>query len=86
VEAQFAKKALRTILLACREYSYDEYKQLKADNEDFATPESRQVLERDLTAVAVLALEDPLRPEIVGAMQKCREAGITVRMVTGDNL
>lgn len=44
------------------------------------------MLEKDLTAVALFGLEDPLRPEIVGAIKKCNEAGITVRMVTGDNL
>jgi len=29
---------------------------------------------------------DPLRDEIVDSVQKCKSAGINIRMVTGDNL
>lgn len=29
-------------------------------------------------------IQDPLRPEVKLAVQKCHNAGITVRMVTGD--
>jgi Ca2+ transporting ATPase len=31
-----------------------------------------------------VGIEDPLRPEVPGAIEKCYEAGIDVRMVTGD--
>ena len=36
--------------------------------------------------ICIFALQDPLRPEIKDAVQKCYQAGITIRMVTGDNL
>ncbi|QIG79396.1 cation-translocating P-type ATPase [Stakelama tenebrarum] len=38
-----------------------------------------------LTLIGCLALFDPLRPEAVEAIGQCREAGIAVRMVTGDH-
>ncbi len=41
---------------------------------------------RDLTLLCVVGIEDPLRPEVPRAIRKCQQAGITVRMVTGDNL
>merc|ERR1719460_3185166 len=39
-----------------------------------------------LTMVAITAIEDPLREEVPPAIAQCYEAGIDVRMVTGDNL
>uniref|UniRef100_A0A8C5LS51 Calcium-transporting ATPase n=1 Tax=Leptobrachium leishanense TaxID=445787 RepID=A0A8C5LS51_9ANUR len=40
----------------------------------------------DLTCIAVVGIEDPVRPEVPEAIQLCQRAGITVRMVTGDNI
>ncbi|KAM9584617.1 plasma membrane calcium-transporting ATPase 3 isoform 2-T2 [Morphnus guianensis] len=40
----------------------------------------------ELTCIAVVGIEDPVRPEVPEAIRKCQRAGITVRMVTGDNL
>lgn len=39
-----------------------------------------------LTLIAIIGLEEPLRPEVPNAVATCRAAGIRVRMVTGDNL
>uniref|UniRef100_A0A673XD99 Calcium-transporting ATPase n=1 Tax=Salmo trutta TaxID=8032 RepID=A0A673XD99_SALTR len=40
----------------------------------------------ELTAVCVVGIEDPVRPEVPDAIIRCQRAGITVRMVTGDNI
>ncbi|KAK5614156.1 Plasma membrane calcium-transporting ATPase 4 [Crenichthys baileyi] len=40
----------------------------------------------ELTCIAVVGIEDPVRPEVPEAISKCQRAGITVRMVTGDNI
>ncbi len=42
-------------------------------------------LEEDLIFAGLAGLEDPPRPEVPAALQKCREAGIAVIMVTGDH-
>ena len=42
-----------------------------------------QELEQQLTLIALLGISDPLRPEVVPAIQQCNRAGITVRMLTG---
>lgn len=39
-----------------------------------------------LTCLAIVGIEDPVRPEVPNAIQKCQKAGICVRMVTGDNI
>jgi Ca2+-transporting ATPase len=38
-----------------------------------------------LTFAGFVGLLDPLRPEVPEAIQRCREAGISVRMITGDH-
>ncbi|CAN1256210.1 Putative calcium-transporting ATPase 11, plasma membrane-type [Linum perenne] len=38
------------------------------------------------TLVAVVGIKDPVRPGVREAVQTCLAAGITVRMVTGDNI
>lgn len=42
--------------------------------------------EEDLIWLGVIGIQDPLRPEVKEAVQKCQVAGVTVRMCTGDNL
>jgi Ca2+-transporting ATPase len=40
--------------------------------------------ECDLTAYGLLGFQDPLRPEVAGAVNECQRAGIRVKMITGD--
>merc|ERR1719217_654363 len=39
-----------------------------------------------MTMLGVLGVKDPVRKEVPAAVQTCKTAGITVRMVTGDNI
>ncbi|XP_023613700.1 plasma membrane calcium-transporting ATPase 4-like [Myotis lucifugus] len=70
-----ASEGLRTICLAYRDFN---------DVEPPWDHESEILTE--LTCIAVVGIEDPVRPEVPDAIAKCRRAGITVRMVTGDNI
>lgn len=36
--------------------------------------------------IGLVGIMDPLRPGVTDAISKCHTAGITVRMVTGDNI
>ncbi|KXZ55354.1 hypothetical protein GPECTOR_3g484 [Gonium pectorale] len=40
----------------------------------------------DMVLQALFAIKDPVRPEVPAAVATCQRAGITVRMVTGDNV
>ena len=44
-----------------------------------------EALESDLTLFGVCGIKDPARVEVRGSILKCREAGIRVFMITGDN-
>uniref|UniRef100_A0A4X2M248 Calcium-transporting ATPase n=1 Tax=Vombatus ursinus TaxID=29139 RepID=A0A4X2M248_VOMUR len=67
---------LRTICIAYRDFSAGQ--EPEWDNETEIVGE--------LTCIAVVGIEDPVRPEVPEAIRKCQRAGITVRMVTGDNI
>ena len=67
----FASKSLRTILLAYKEVT--------------SVPEEWDEVECELVIIGMVGIKDPLRDGIQEAVQKCFEAGVKVRMVTGDN-
>lgn len=45
----------------------------------------REKIEHNLVFVGLAAIDDPPRPEAIKAIKTCREAGIRVAMITGDN-
>ena len=45
----------------------------------------REEDERDLTVCGLLGFQDPLRPEVPGAVAECQRAGIRIKMITGDH-
>ncbi|KAG8436238.1 hypothetical protein GDO86_007367 [Hymenochirus boettgeri] len=67
---------LRTICIAYRDFGMSPEPEWDNEN-DIVT---------DLTCISVVGIEDPVRPEVPEAIRKCQRAGITVRMVTGDNI
>ncbi len=46
----------------------------------------RDALESDLVFVGIVAIRDPLREDVKAAVERCRAAGIEVKMITGDNV
>ncbi|CAJ0931188.1 unnamed protein product, partial [Mesorhabditis belari] len=48
--------------------------------------ENEEVIRMGMTAIAIIGIQDPVRTEVPAAIEKCQRAGITVRMVTGDNI
>uniref|UniRef100_A0A8C5QVB0 Calcium-transporting ATPase n=1 Tax=Leptobrachium leishanense TaxID=445787 RepID=A0A8C5QVB0_9ANUR len=72
-----ASEGLRTICLAYRDFP--------AGEEEPEWENENEILSR-LTCIAIVGIEDPVRPEVPDAIRKCQRAGITVRMVTGDNI
>ncbi|XP_065279220.1 plasma membrane calcium-transporting ATPase 3 isoform X10 [Emys orbicularis] len=71
-----ACEGLRTICLAFRDFAAGPEPDWENEND----------IVGELTCIAVVGIEDPVRPEVPEAIRKCQKAGITVRMVTGDNI
>lgn len=72
VITEFACDALRTICLAFK------------DIDD--TFNGNVIPENNYTLISVVGVKDPVRPGVKDAVDTCLAAGITVRMVTGDNI
>ncbi|XP_004303081.1 PREDICTED: calcium-transporting ATPase 4, plasma membrane-type-like [Fragaria vesca subsp. vesca] len=68
----FACEALRTLCVA--------FKDIESPSGAESIPEDGYIL------IAVVGIKDPVRPAVREAVKTCLDAGITVRMVTGDNI
>ncbi|XP_026673716.1 plasma membrane calcium-transporting ATPase 2 isoform X5 [Ceratina calcarata] len=77
---------LRTISIAYRDFvpGKAEINQVHIDNDPNWDDEENIV--NNLTCLCIVGIEDPVRPEVPDAIRRCQKAGITVRMVTGDNI
>jgi len=81
---KYAIDALRTLALAYRDFPTWPPAGLPQSSD--SCDEQLNMLCRDLTLVGVFGIHDPLRPGVEKAVTLCQLAGVTVRMVTGDNI
>ncbi|KAG5976916.1 hypothetical protein E4U55_007160 [Claviceps digitariae] len=72
---ELASEGLRVLCIAD--------KAMSGDVDDF---QDRAKVESGLRFLGLAGLYDPPRPESAGAVKQCREAGVTVHMVTGDHI
>lgn len=68
-----ANRALRVLGAAFRDW------------ETMPEDQKHQHLEQGLTFVGLTGMLDPIRPEVVPAIQECKDAGIRPIMITGDH-
>lgn len=70
-----ASKALRNLAFAVREVDDQQARDERADS---------SAIERGLILLGLVSMRDPLRDEVPAAMERTRQAGIRVNIVTGD--
>ena len=68
----YQRRGMRTLAFS--------YKSASAENEA-----SIEELAENMIWLGYVAIADPIRPEVPTAIQACRDAGIAVKIVTGDN-
>ncbi|KAI9891843.1 MAG: hypothetical protein M1814_002408 [Vezdaea aestivalis] len=78
--ADYGDQGLRVIALACIEDVGSNPLVSKAKNTKDYTR-----LEQNMTFIGLVAMLDPPRPEVAASIEKCRQAGIRVVVITGDN-
>lgn len=68
----YAETGMRVLAVARRELS-----EMPSDDSE--------ALEQELEFVGLIAMSDPVRPEAIEAVRRCRQAGIRVLIITGDH-
>ena len=81
----YATKSLRTIAIL-----YQDFPQWPpADAERLSDNPEMALFEdvfQNMTLISIVGIKDPLRDGVPEAVRNCQKAGVSVRMVTGDNL
>jgi Ca2+-transporting ATPase len=81
----YASRSLRTIGLIYRDFESWPPRESRK-NEDDPTQAIFGDIFNKMTFLAVVGIQDPLRPSVREAVKDCQHAGVYVRMVTGDNV
>src|SRR5208337_4993260 len=69
-----SEQALRVLAVSYKRVTPDELEQASDDD-----------LERNMVFSGLIAMYDPPRPEVYHALATCSQAGIEVKMITGDH-
>lgn len=75
-----AARSLRCVALTYRACDKDSIPNDEEQLAEWVLPED------DLILLAIVGIKDPCRPGVKEAVKRCTDAGVKVRMVTGDNL
>ncbi|XP_014670937.1 PREDICTED: plasma membrane calcium-transporting ATPase 2-like [Priapulus caudatus] len=79
---------LRTICVAYKDYTPHDADKNEVHYDDAGPPDldDEVAVTTGLTCICIVGIQDPVRPEVPAAIKRCQRSGITVRMVTGDNI
>ena len=81
----YADDSIRTLVFAYKVLTQDEIDEAKKVDPEIGLPFFQQVA-KGLTFAFMIGIRDNNRKDVPDAIVACKRAGITVRMVTGDNI
>lgn len=82
---QYARRSLRTIGLLYRDFPSWPPPGAHVQKDDPTQADFGDIF-TDMIFLGIVGIQDPLRPGVTEAVKECQKAGVTIRMVTGDNL
>lgn len=80
----YAKQSLRTIALISKDFK--QWPPVGCASDSDPTQADFDAVLNNMTFNGLVGIQDPVRPGVPDAVKKCQFAGVSVRMVTGDNL
>ncbi|KAF7197993.1 Calcium-transporting ATPase 2 [Pseudocercospora fuligena] len=80
----YAQQSLRTIALISRNFT--QWPPVGCAVENDPNSADMDLCLKDMTFDGLVGIQDPVRPGVPEAVAKCHHAGVSVRMVTGDNV
>ena len=83
--AEYASRSLRTIAMLYKDFQQWPPLGARTMDEDRSMAVFEDVF-NDMALLSVVAIQDPLRDGVSRAVKQCQDAGVKVRMVTGDNV
>ncbi|CAD5226224.1 unnamed protein product [Bursaphelenchus xylophilus] len=86
-----ATNGLRTICIGYKDYILKNVKEpgetdVAIESEEDINWDDEKEISNNFTGLCICGIQDPVRDEVPEAIRRCKSAGITVRMVTGDNI
>lgn len=81
-----ASDGLRTIGISYKDYRPTKGAENEVNGFENVDWEDEDNVINEETLIAIVGIQDPVRKEVPEAIERCQSAGITVRMVTGDNI
>ena len=84
-QAEYAEDSMRTLIFGYKKLTEEEIEKSKEAHPDDDLG-FFQELAKGLTFAFMIGIRDNNRDDVPEAIKKCHHAGITVRMVTGDNI
>lgn len=85
VISRYATRSLRTLGFAYRGFASWSPPSTKLRDPDSNEVEFEDVF-KEMTFIGIFGIQDPLRPGVTEAVAHCKSAGVSIRMVTGDNV
>ena len=85
ITVNYAERMLRAIALVYRDFEQWPPRGAPTQEDDRSAAQFDPIF-KDMVAIGVVGIQDPLRQGVADAVATCQRAGVFVRMVTGDNI
>ncbi|KAM0459942.1 hypothetical protein ACHAO4_002068 [Trichoderma viride] len=79
---EYATNMLRPVAISFHDFDENEVFENPGDD---PTTVNLEWLASGMVFIGFFGIRDPLRPEVVNSVRQCQDAGVFVRMITGDN-